>query len=397
MSSEPTKTPNRRRLLVIALVALTSAGGGAVYGIIQRAHSAAQVAQWTDQQAIPTVALASLQGGPQVRKLTLPGTIQAYYRAAIYARVSGYLQSWQTDIGAHVKAGQLLASIDIPDLDQQFAQAKADLATATANARLAAVTAERSNALVKAQWVSKQTADNNNSSAAAMKAAMDSASANVKRLEAMEDFKNIVAPFDGIVTARKTDVGALINAGNAGQELFEVSDLHKVRIYVQVPQAYTAALQPGLQATFQMPQYPGQQFDATVVTTSNAVELNSRSMLVELQTDNADGKLFAGAYCQVHFQLPNDPNVIRVPATALVPADRGAQVALLGNDGKAVLKPVQLGRDFGDSVEVVAGLSPSDQVIDSPPETLQSGDQVQLAQTSPSGKQAAAASATKTD
>jgi RND family efflux transporter MFP subunit len=397
MSSEPTKTPNRRHLLVIALVALTSAGGGAVYGIIQRAHSAAQVAQWTDQQAIPTVALASLQGGPQVRKLTLPGTIQAYYRAAIYARVSGYLQSWQTDIGAHVKAGQLLASIDIPDLDQQFAQAKADLATATANARLAAVTAERSNALVKAQWVSKQTADNNNSSAAAMKAAMDSASANVKRLEAMEDFKNIVAPFDGIVTARKTDVGALINAGNAGQELFEVSDLHKVRIYVQVPQAYTAALQPGLQATFQMPQYPGQQFDATVVTTSNAVELNSRSMLVELQTDNADGKLFAGAYCQVHFQLPNDPNVIRVPATALVPADRGAQVALLGNDGKAVLKPVQLGRDFGDSVEVVAGLSPSDQVIDSPPETLQSGDQVQLAQTSPSGKQAAAASATKTD
>jgi RND family efflux transporter MFP subunit len=397
MSSEPTKTPSRRRLLVIALVALTSAGGGAVYGIIQRAHSAAQVAQWTDQQAIPTVALASLQGGPQVRKLTLPGTIQAYYRAAIYARVSGYLQSWQTDIGAHVKAGQLLASIDIPDLDQQFAQAKADLATATANARLAAVTAERSNALVKAQWVSKQTADNNNSSAAAMKAAMDSASANVKRLEAMEDFKNIVAPFDGIVTARKTDVGALINAGNAGQELFEVSDLHKVRIYVQVPQAYTAALQPGLQATFQMPQYPGQQFDATVVTTSNAVELNSRSMLVELQTDNADGKLFAGAYCQVHFQLPNDPNVIRVPATALVPADRGAQVALLGNDGKAVLKPVQLGRDFGDSVEVVAGLSPSDQVIDSPPETLQSGDQVQLAQTSPSGKQAAAASATKTD
>ena len=397
MSSEPTKTPNRRHLLVIALVALTSAGGGAVYGIIQRAHSVAQVAQWTDQQAIPTVALASLQGGPQVRKLTLPGTIQAYYRAAIYARVSGYLQSWQTDIGAHVKAGQLLASIDIPDLDQQFAQAKADLATATANARLAAVTAERSNALVKAQWVSKQTADNNNSSAAAMKAAMDSASANVKRLEAMEDFKNIVAPFDGIVTARKTDVGALINAGNAGQELFEVSDLHKVRIYVQVPQAYTAALQPGLQATFQMPQYPGQQFDATVVTTSNAVELNSRSMLVELQTDNADGKLFAGAYCQVHFQLPNDPNVIRVPATALVPADRGAQVALLGNDGKAVLKPVQLGRDFGDSVEVVAGLSPSDQVIDSPPETLQSGDQVQLAQTSPSGKQAAAASATKTD
>jgi RND family efflux transporter MFP subunit len=160
--------------------------------------------------------------------------------------------------------------------------------------------------------------------------------------------------------------------------LFEVSDLHKVRIYVQVPQAFTAELQPGLQATFEMPQYPDQQFDAKVVTTSSAMELNSRSMLVELQADNADGRLFAGAYCQVQvqLQLPNNPNVIRVPATALVPADRGAQVALLGNDGKAVLKPVQLGRDFGDNVEVVAGLSPSDQVIDSPPETLQSGDQV---------------------
>jgi RND family efflux transporter MFP subunit len=383
---------------MIALVALTITGGVAAYGIIQRAHSAAQAAQWTDQQAIPTVALARLRRGPGVRKVTLPGTIQAYYRAAIYARVSGYLQSWQADIGAHVKGGQLLASIDTPDLDQEFAQAKADLATATANAQLAAVTAERWNALVKLQWVSKQTADDKNGSAAATKATMDAASANVKRLEAMEGFKNIVAPFDGVVTARKTDIGALINAGNAGQELFEVSDLHKVRIYVQVPQAFTAELQPGLQATFEMRQYPGQQFDAKVVTTSNAMELNSRSMLVELQADNADGKLFAGAYCQVHFQLPNNPNEMRVPATALVPADRGAQVAVLGNDGKAVLKPVQLGRDFGDSVEVVAGLSPSDRVIDSPPETLQSGDQVQLAATTPLAKQAAALpSPTKAD
>jgi RND family efflux transporter MFP subunit len=398
MSSAPTKTLSRRRLLMIALVALTITGGVAAYGIIQRAHSAAQAAQWTDQQAIPTVALARLRRGPGVRKVTLPGTIQAYYRAAIYARVSGYLQSWQADIGAHVKGGQLLASIDTPDLDQEFAQAKADLATATANAQLAAVTAERWNALVKLQWVSKQTADDKNGSAAATKATMDAASANVKRLEAMEGFKNIVASFDGVVTARKTDIGALINAGNAGQELFEVSDLHKVRIYVQVPQAFTAELQPGLQATFEMRQYPGQQFDAKVVTTSNAMELNSRSMLVELQADNADGKLFAGAYCQVHFQLPNNPNEMRVPATALVPADRGAQVALLGNDGKAVLKPVQLGRDFGDSVEVVAGLSPSDRVIDSPPETLQSGDQVQLAATTPLAKQAAALpSPTKAD
>src|SRR3984893_15600311 len=254
MSSEPIRKPNRYRLLVIALVALAIAGGVAGYGIIQRAHSAAQVAQWTDQQAAPTVALASLQRGPEVRKLTLPGTIQAYYRAAIYARVSGYLQSWQADIGAHVEAGQLLASIDIPDLDQQFAQAKADLATATANAQLAAVTAQRWNTLVASQWVSRQAADDKNGAAASTKAAMDSAGANVKRLEAMEAFKNIVAPFDGVVTARNTDLGALIHAGNSGQELFEVSDLHKARIYVQVPQAYAAVLAPGLKANFAMPQ-----------------------------------------------------------------------------------------------------------------------------------------------
>ncbi|HZC95955.1 MAG TPA: efflux RND transporter periplasmic adaptor subunit, partial [Bradyrhizobium sp.] len=305
MSSELIKTPNRRRLLPIGLAALALAGVVALNGIIQRHHNTAQVAQWTGQQAIPTVTLANLQRGPAVRKLTLPGTIQAYNRAAIYARVSGYLQSWQADIGAHVKAGEVLAKIDSPDLDQQFAQGKADLATATANAQLAAVTADRFNSLVKSQWVSKQTGDEKTGAAAATKATMDAASANVNRLEAMEDFKKIVAPFDGVVTARKTDIGALINAGNAGQELFEVSDLSRVRIYVQVPQAFTAELQPGLKATFEMPQYPGQQFDASVVTTSHAMDSNSRSMLVELQAANSDGKLFAGVYCQVHFELPS--------------------------------------------------------------------------------------------
>ena len=398
MSSELIKTPNRRRLLPIGLAALALAGVVAINGIIQRHHNTAQVAQWTGEQAVPTVTLANLQRGPAVRKLTLPGTIQAYNRAAIYARVSGYLQSWQADIGAHVKAGQVLAKIDSPDLDQQFAQTKADLATATANAQLAGVTAERFTALVKSQWVSKQTGDEKTGAAAATKATMDAASANVNRLEAMEDFKKIVAPFDGVVTARKTDIGALINAGNAGQELFEVSDLSRVRIYVQVPQAFTAELQPGLKATFEMPQYPGQQFDASVVTTSHAMDSNSRSMLVQLQADNSDGKLFAGVYCQVHFELPSGANVVRVPATALVLADQGSQVAILGNDGKVVLKPVQLGRDFGDSVEVVAGLSTSDRIIDSPPETLQSGDRVQLAVTTPSAKEAAApSSAAKTD
>jgi RND family efflux transporter MFP subunit len=398
MSSEPVKTPSRRRLLLIALLALTIAGGTATYGIIQRGDSAAQVQQWTDAQAIPTVALANVQRGVGERKLTLPGTIQAYYKAKIYARVSGYLKSWQADIGTHVKAGQVLASIDSPDLDQQYAQAKADLATATANAQLASVTAQRWNQLVKSQWVSQQAADDKNGSAAATKATMDAAKANVERLEAMESFKSIVAPFDGTVTARNTDIGALINAGNAGQELFEVSDLHRVRIYVQVPQALSADLHPGLKATLEMPQYPGQQFDATLVTTSNQMNANSRSMLVELQADNAAGKFSTGAYCQVQFQLPSDPNMVRVPATALVSSDQGTQVAVLGDGNKVVLKSVQLGRDFGDRVEVKDGLLPTDQVIDSPPETLQTGDQVELATTTPSEKEAVAdSSSTKAD
>jgi RND family efflux transporter MFP subunit len=389
MSSEPVKTPSRRRLLLIGTAAFAIAGAIAANGIIDRAHSERALVQWTDKQAIPTVALAKLVRDTEVRDLTLPGTIQAYNKASIYARVSGYLTSWQEDIGAPVKAGQLLATIDTPDLDQQFEQAKADLATATANANLAAVTAGRWNTLVQSQWVSRQAADDKTGAAAATKAAMDAASANVKRLEAMESFKSVVAPFDGVVTARKTDIGALIDAGSAGQELFEVSDLHKVRIYVQVPQAFSADLRSGVKATFEMPQYPGRQLDATVVTTSNAMDANSRSLLVELQADNAEGKLFTGAYCQVHFQLPGDPHIIRVPATALVPTDRGAQVAILSDNSTVVLKPIQLGRDLGDSVEVVDGLSPSDRVIDSPPETLQSGDTVRLAATSPLAKDVA--------
>ena len=378
MSSDDIKTPRPGRLLLVGAAALVFAGAVVAHGLIGRAHSAQAVAQWTDQQAIPTVALAKLVHDGATQSLTLPGTIQAFNKAPIYARVSGYLKNWQQDIGAHVKAGQVLASIDTPDLDQQLAQAQADLATATANANLAEVTAGRWTSLVKSQWVSQQSADDKMGAAAATRATMAAAAANAKRLEAMESFKDIVAPFDGVVTARTTDIGALINAGNGGQELFEVSDLHKVRIYVQVPQAFSAEIHPGLVATFDMPQYPGHPFSATIVTMSNALDANSRSMLVELQADNADGKLFGGAYCQVHFELPGDPTVVRVPATALVPVDNGEQVAVLGSDNKAVLRPVQLGRDFGDSVEVTSGLAASDRVIDSPPETLQNGDAVQL-------------------
>jgi RND family efflux transporter MFP subunit len=385
MSPQPVKTPTPRRLLLVGMTALVAAGAIAAYGIVGRARDKQDLVQWTSAQAVPTVALASLARGNAEQILTLPGTIQPYYKAAIYARVSGYLKSWTKDIGATVKAGDVLASIEAPDLDQQLAQAKATLASVKATYDIASITAHRNDILLKKQVVAQQLVDQTAADAAGKEAVVDANEANVQQLEAMQSFKQLAAPFDGIVTARNTDVGALINAGStAGQELFEVSDLHRVRIYVQVPQAFTAALRPGLKATFELPQYPGRKFDATLVTTSNAVNATSRSMLVELQADNADGELVGGTYCQVEFHLPGDPNMVRVPATALMPVNQGVQVAVLGDGNKVVFKPVQLGRDFGDSVEVTAGLAPPDRVIDSPPETLHSGDAVQLAAAAPS-------------
>jgi RND family efflux transporter MFP subunit len=384
MSSQPVQTPKLRRFLLAGTIALVAAGAIAGNGLVSRARSKQDLVQWTNAQAAPTVALATLAAGDAAQNVILPGNIQPYNKAAIYARVSGYLKSWQQDIGAHVKEGQVLATIEAPELDQQLAQARATLASAKANYDIAALTANRYDSLAKKQALAQQTADQADADAAAKKAVMDADAAYVRQLETMQSFKQIVAPFDGIVTLRNTEVGALINSGNtAGQELFEVSDLHRVRIYVQVPQAFSADLRPGLKATFQMPQYAGQKFDATLVTTSNAMNASSRSMLVELQADNPDGKFLGGTYCRVDFLIPSDPNMVRVPATALMPANRGMQVAVLGADNKVVLKPIQLGRDFGDSVEVKAGLASQDRVIDSPPETLQSGDAVQLATATP--------------
>jgi RND family efflux transporter MFP subunit len=385
MSSQPIKTPTPRRLLLVGMIALVAAGAIATYGLISRARSKQDLVQWTNAQTVPTVALAKLARGASEESLILPGDIQPYYKAAIYSRVNGYLKSWNKDIGAQVKAGEVLASIEAPDLDQQLAQARATLASAKANYEISAITANRNDTLVKKQVVSQEIADQTAADATAKKAVMDANEANVRQLEAMQSFKQIVAPFDGVITARNTDIGALINAGRtAGQELFDVSDLHRVRIYVQVPQAFSAGLSPGLKATFEMPQYPGRKFDATLVTTSNAMNTTSRSMLVELQADNSEGKLLGGAYCRVNFEIPGDPNMVRIPATALMPVNRGVQVAVLGDGNKVVLKSIRLGRDFGDTVEVTAGLDPQDRVIDSPPETLQSGDVVQLAAATPS-------------
>jgi RND family efflux transporter MFP subunit len=353
------------------------------YGFANRAQSKQEVVQWTSAQAIPTVALAQLTPGGTHQTLTLPGNIQPYNRAAIFARVNGYVKSWDHDIGSSVKAGQVLATIDAPDLDQQLSQANATLASVKANEHFATLTANRNNILVQKQIVAQQLADQTAADAAAKKAVVDANEANVRQLEAMQSFKTLAAPFDGVVTARNVELGALISSGGSGQPLFEVSDLHRVRIYVQVPQSFSAGLVPGVKATFEMPQYPGAQFDATLSHVSKSMNATSHTMQVELQADNAAGKFFAGSYCNVHFEIPTDPNLVKIPSTALVTGNQGTQVATVDSNGKVVLKSVQLGRDLGDSVEVLAGLSASDRIINNPAETLAAGDTVHVAAATP--------------
>ena len=383
MPTEDIKAPSRRSLLTAAAAAILLASIVVGYGFMGRAQSKQEVVQWTNTQAIPTVALAQpVPAGPH-QTLTLPGNIQPFNRAAIFARVNGYVQSWDHDIGSPVKAGQVLATIDAPDLDQQLSQANATLASVKANEHFATLTANRNNILVQKQIVAQQLADQTSADAAAKKAVVDANEANVRQLQAMQSFKTLAAPFDGVVTARNVEIGQLINSGGSGQPLFEVSDLHRVRIFVQVPQSFSAGLVPGMKATFEMPQYPGVQFDATLSHISKSINASSHSMQVELQADNAAGKFFGGSYCNVHFELPTDANLVTIPSTALVTGNQGTQVATLDGKNKVVLKSVQLGRDLGDSVEVIAGLSPSDRIINNPPETLAAGDTVRVAASAP--------------
>lgn len=380
MPSEDIKAPSRKSLLTAAAAAVLMAGIVLSYGLIGRAQSKQEVVDWTNTHAIPTVALAGLIPGSSHQTLTLPGNIQPFNRAAIFARVNGYVKSWDHDIGSPVKAGQVLASIDAPDLDQQLGQAKATLASVKANHQIASLTANRNNILLQKQIVAQQLADQTDADAKAKEAVVDANEANVRQLEAMQSFKTLAAPFDGVVTARNVELGMLINSGGSGQPLFEVSDLHRVRIYVQVPQSFTAGLTVGMKATFEMPQYPGAQFEAKLSHVSQSINQNSHSMQVELQADNAAGKFFGGSYCNVHFEIPTDANLVKVPSTALITGNQGTQIATLDSNDKVVLKNVQLGRDLGDSVEVIAGLTPSDRIINSPPETLASGDPVRVAQ-----------------
>ena len=392
MSQQPLKTPRLRQLLLIGTIALVAAGSIAVNGFISRSRTNQDLMQWTSAQAVPTVALAQVAHDDAAQSLILPGDIQPFNKAAIYARVNGYVKSWDHDIGSSVKAGQVLATIDAPDLDQQLSQAKATLASVEANEQIATLTANRNNILLQKQIVAQQLADQTTADAKAKQAVVDANAANVRQLEAMQSFKTLAAPFDGVVTARNVELGMLINSGGSGLPLFEVSDLHRVRIYVQVPQSFSAGLKPGLKATFEMPQYPGVQFDATLSHVSGAMNPASHTMQVELQAENSAGRFLAGSYCNVQFEIPADANLVRIPSTALVTGNQGTQVATLDSNDKVAVKRVQLGRDFGDSVEVIAGLSPSDRIVDNPPETLTAGDRVHVASETPPAASSASSS-----
>jgi RND family efflux transporter MFP subunit len=328
---------------------------------------------------LPVVAVAHPQSGPARRELSLPGDVEAFYEAPIYARVSGYLRAWMHDIGDHVRAGETLAVIDTPDLDQELAQAQADLNTAKANLDLAELTAKRWHALLASHSVSVQSVDEKAGAAAAQRATVNAQKAHVDRLAALESFKRLSAPFAGVVTARNTDIGALINAGSAAASpLFKVADMHEMRVYVRVPQAYASALSAGMQAELTEPQYPGVTFPARLATTSQSVDAASRTVLVELMAPNPQGKLWAGTYAEVTFDLPGDTGLLRVPASALIFRSQGAQLATVGPGGKIVMKDVTIARNLGTEIEIQSGIGREDQVVTAPLDTLEDGEQVDV-------------------
>ncbi|MER2196680.1 efflux RND transporter periplasmic adaptor subunit [Methylobacterium brachiatum] len=397
LSAEPAiaspRPPSSRQVgLLLAGVAV---GGAALawVGINDRAKGMQEVESWTERQAVPTVRVVQAVRGPMDEDLTLPGSLSAFYTGTLYARASGYVTAWHRDIGARVRKDEVLVEISAPDLDQQLAEARATLVQlqaavdqAQANADLSAATNKRTARLVTQGWSSEERGDTDRFTAASRMAALSVAKANivaqqanVGRLEELARFKEVRAPFDGVVTARNVDIGDLLTAGGtSGRPLYRISDLHRVRAYVNVPQAFLAVMKPGLKASLRVPGQ-GAPFDAEVTSTANAVAEDTRKGLVELQADNSEGKLWPGAFVEVRFHLPSDPGTLRVPATTLVFDRNGTQVAQLGDDHRVALKPVTLGRNLGNEVEVRAGVTIAERLIDNPQEFLASGDVVRVA------------------
>lgn len=358
-----------------------------VSGILQRMHASAALRTETAQMAVPTVSVVSPQRAAPSQEIVLPGNVQPYVTAPIYSRTNGYLQAWYFDIGAHVKKGQLLAVIATPEVDQQLGQSRSNLSTAEANLRLAEITKDRYEGLLKTHAVAQQDVDNAVGTYNANKSIVEADQANVKQLEALQSFEKIYAPFDGIITARNTDVGALVDSGSSGgvkSDLFHLSQVDRLRVYVNVPEEYSQAITSGLTAELVLSEFPGTPFTGKLVRTSEAINFETRTLLVEVDVTNPTGKLLSGSYAEVHFKVPVKVSTYILPAETLLFRKEGLRVAVV-KDNKAQLLPVTPGRDFGDSIEVISGLQGNESVIVSPPDSVVNGEKVQIAQATIAG------------
>jgi RND family efflux transporter MFP subunit len=374
--TQPGPSKSRGGVIALLVVVFLVAVVLAVTGIFERVHARTKLEGQTTELAAPDVLAAPPQQGKPTEEVVLPGNIFAYVDSPIFARTNGYLKKWYFDIGAHVKKGQLLAEIESPEVDQQLAQAKADLLTAEANAKYAQVTSARYQDLVKADAVSQQDTENFTTQASATGTAVKSAQANVQRLNELVSFENIYAPFDGVITARGIDVGQLIDLG-ATKEMFHLSAEQTLRVYVNVPQVYSLACKPGLGAELTFAEYPSRTFQGKIVRTARAIDPASRTLLVEVDVDNRKGELVPGAYTQVHFKLGTEQPTLIIPVPALIFRSQGLQVAMVV-DGKAKLVPITIGRDDGRTVEVIAGLHVTDQVVQNPPDSIVDGEAVHV-------------------
>jgi RND family efflux transporter MFP subunit len=359
-------------LLIIALVVIG--------GIVPRRRARAELANQINELAVPSVAVVHPTPGAPQMEIVLPGSLQAYSDSPIYARTNGYLKKWYVDIGGRVKAGQLLAEIETPEVDQQLDQARADLNTARANFKLSEITAARYADLLKTDSVSKQDVDNANGDFEAKRATVASAESNVRRLEELQAFEKVYAPFDGVITARNTDIGHLINsgAGTPATELFHIAAIQTLRVYINVPQAYSQSAHVGLKADLEFQEFPGRRFQGTLVRTAESIDVTSRTLLVEVDVDNRNGELLPGAYAQVHLKVPTSVRTLVLPVSSLIFRSQGLQVGTVDKNNRAALKSVTLGRDMGSTVEVVSGLSADDTVITNPPDSLINGEEVRI-------------------
>jgi len=382
MPTESRTPVSRRKLGLVGIAAVIAALTLVVSGIRAREDSSTKLREWTDDQAISSVAVIYGDPGALTSTLDLPGRLEAYNRAPIFARVNGYLKSWSADIGARVKAGDVIAEIDAPDLDQQLLQARADLANQQASAKLSEVTLARRKTLIASNFVSMQEIDERTADLSNKNAAVNSSQANVERLEALARYKKITAPFDGIVTARSTDVGALINAGGgSGPPMFVVSDIRKLRVYVNVPQNYVPSVRIGAKAVIAVPEYQTRTFDATVEASAQAVDVNSGTTQMQLALDNAAGELMPGGFATVRLSLQRDGVPLHIPSSALVFNQSGLRVATVGPDDRVLFKTVTIARDLGRDIELASGVTLEDRIINAPPDGIVDGDQVRVVST----------------